>query len=115
MCKFRVGRGPALTMGGDCFKDTKIPCLSLGHRILFFCKVGQVLPCGKFDALVGPGAAIDIMGGIVTPVGLEEFIDGGWEGLAFFSNFLHIDRLIAELPEMMFGVMLIPVGEELKL
>jgi hypothetical protein len=55
------------------------------------------------------------VGRVVDPSGLKELINGGRGGLAFFNNFFDIDRLIAELPEMVFGIVLIAVGEELEL
>ena len=41
-------------------------------------------------------------------------VQWGWEGLIFFNKLFEVHGLIAELPEMMFRVVLIPVGEELK-
>jgi hypothetical protein len=55
------------------------------------------------------------MCGVVDPSGLHKFIDRGWDGFAFFNNFFNIDRLIAELPEMMFGIVLVSVCKKLEL
>ena len=64
--------------------------------------------------MTGPGAAIDVMAGVVDPFCLKELIDGGRNRLIFFNNFFYIHGLIAELPEMMFSIVLITVGEELE-
>ena len=84
-------------------------------RQLFFCEVENALPGGEPYALPGPRAAVDIMSGIVNPFSLEELVDRGRGGFAFFNHFFHIDRLIAKLPEMMFRIVLIAVGEKLEL
>ena len=92
-------------LGGGVTKDT----------ILFFCDVEDTFPGCKPYPLMGPGATIDIVRGVVHPSGLEEFIDRGRDGFTFINNFFNIDRLVPELPEMMFGVVLVAVCKKLEL
>lgn len=70
--------------------------------------------CGQLYPLPGIGATIDIMPGVVDPLGFLQFFDGGWEGFVFFEEFFEIDGLIAELPEMVFGIVLIAICKEVE-
>ena len=54
------------------------------------------------------------MPGVVDKFCLEELLDRGRDRLVFFNNFFNVHGLIAELPEMMFGIMLITVGKKLE-
>jgi hypothetical protein len=102
-------------MGGDYLKYTKILGLSFGWRVLFFRKVEDTLLYGELYALVRPCATVYIVRGVIDPPGLEEFVDRGWNGFVFLDDFFNVDRLITKLPEMMFGIMLIAISEELEL
>jgi hypothetical protein len=55
------------------------------------------------------------VGRVVDPSGLEELIDRGRGGIALINNFPNINRLIAKLPEMLFGIVLIAVCKKLEL
>ena len=83
--------------------------------ILFFREVVNTLPYGESNPLAGPGATVEVVSGVVDPPGLKEFVDRGRGGFTFFDNFFNVDRLIAKLPEMMFGIVLIAVSKELEL
>jgi hypothetical protein len=71
-------------------------------------------PVSQFDALAGISTAIGIVGGVVNPSGLDQLFDGRRRRLAFFNDFINIYGLIAELPEMMLGVVLIAISEKLE-
>jgi len=73
---------------------------------------GESVLFGQFYPLLGIGAAIDIMFGVVDPFRLEEFIEGGRYRLSFINNLFEIDGLVAELPEVMFGIVLVAVGKK---
>jgi hypothetical protein len=45
---------------------------------------------------------------------VHKAFEGGWKGLMIFSRLFEVHRLIAELPEMVFGIVLVPVGKELE-
>jgi len=60
------------------------------------------------------GAAIDIMFGDIDYLFFQEVVEWRWDGLFFFNEFFKVHGLIAKLPEMVFRVVLIAVGEKLK-
>ena len=74
----------------------------------------QIRLCGQFYPLRRIGAAIDIMTGMVDESRLLEFIERAGNGFVFFNELYKVDRLVAELPEMMLRIMLIAVGEKVK-
>ena len=69
---------------------------------------------GQFYPLGGVGTAIDIMAGMVDESRFLEFFERIWNGLVFFNKLFKVDGLVAELPEMMFRIVLIAVGKKMK-
>src|SRR3569833_2801076 len=96
-----------------------IPRIS-GHRVLTGCmgrgkayKLQNLGRLGQFYFLSGVGAAIDIVLRKVYNFFLHQALEWGRNALFFFNKFFEVDGLIAKLPEMMFGVVLIAIGKKL--
>src|SRR5258708_4216356 len=69
---------------------------------------------GQFYPLAGVGAAINIVAGMVDECRFLESFERTGNGLIFFNKLFKIDGLVAELPEMMFRIVLIAVGKKMK-
>ena len=103
------------------FKVTNFPGIGWLRNVYFLLLLlgnrgfdKKVRSCGQFYPLGGIGAAIDIVAGMVDESRFLEFFERAGNGLVFFNKLFQVDRLVAELPEMMLRIVLITVGKKMK-